>query len=323
MRKGFFVGLTGLSVVLAAGALVGFDDVKKAMDFIAPSVNDVDNSSNPISANENIGAIVYDIKDGVMKAATGSGWKSLSESNLSSIYSTELTSDEVLDPNDQENADVFVIADTIASNINITMTASWLKGRQVTFVNNDSAQNAVIKAADSSIIRTVYPGTTSTIIALSTSQDTNADWQGMGVVTSEWQTFTPTITPATSGSITSASGTSGVYRRVGDSIEIMVAYYVDSASSPVGNLQLTLPAGLYHSNTKSLDGYGSKGSGRFFDYSASQNVPIDIQYYNGSSDRTKVIIGCTSSVAIPTPTANDHIHFNAKIPIQDWTTTKG
>lgn len=131
---------------------------------------------------------------------------------------------------------------TPSVDITLTLNNTHVAGRIITVVNlSTMANNKVIqvKANDGSIIRTVYASTSAQIACITNSPGTSAGWYGIGMVSSNWKTQSPTWSNVTFGT---AQQQNSRWRRMGDSVEFEASFYNGTTGGNVtGTIGLNLP----------------------------------------------------------------------------------
>lgn len=139
-----------------------------------------------------------------------------------------------------------------------------------------------------------------------------------GAFIGNWKPYTATIAPATSGSITPSTITA-YWRENGSDIEIFSdSLAITSVSSPVGDLQMTIPSGISMDNAQyPSDGvYWADGDGVYYDQSVTTWIPTNLLLYPSTG---KVRFFKSTATAIPTPAAGDAIVLkNAKFKVKGW-----
>lgn len=326
MKMKYIVSLIA-TIGLGAAAFANEQALRSAWDFVAPSVIDPQ-PTDPAP----LGTIVYDAGTnelkGAIRGATDLTWASLSYANSLTVNTTAITSSDTINVTDAVIYSIYRTNPT-SSSIDLTIGTGFSVGKKFTIVN-EGTQTVVLKSADTSAIRTVYPGTSADIVcavdADSGGCDDNADWQGLGVVMSDWTEDT-----SASGTWTSAATYAQEWRRVGDTLEVRVRVtYGGSAES--GVLSLTLPNSFTIDTNKlpSTSDEFKLGSGVAREISV-KSVGVSVKYKDtdevtlqtqaiGSSYVELISLNTT----VPfTFASGDYVEATYSVPVSGWTTTGG
>jgi hypothetical protein len=136
----------------------------------------------------------------------------------------------------------------------------------------------------------------------------------LGAAIGEWKSYTPVISNLGSGSYTS----SGMWRRVGSSLELQIIWSKDAvAGSGSSYILVSLPSGLTIDPIKTLgaqDIFGHAFSGQISPYWYSIMVGLDAGAYNTISIRASSA-AITGSMVV----ANANVAMYVSVPISQWT----
>lgn len=132
-----------------------------------------------------------------------------------------------------------------------------------------------------------------------------------------WQTFTPT------GSWTTNTTYTGLYRKIGDTIEVQVL--VDLSGAPAsGNLTIDLPAGFTADTSKLINGatvHQTVGDGYLLDNATSEN-PLFVRFNSTTNvEVLSFVTGTPITFGLITPTtpftfaSGDQIQVKFSIPV--------
>lgn len=246
----------------------------------APSVSNRFNIPEPPT-----GTFVFDLSDNqvyiknnlVNNSSTGQGWYNLSASSAAAtttfpgyvttgnqafggtkIISMALSNSSTTTGSDFtiSNSNESLQAITPTADLAITLDNTHIPGRIISIVNLSTSKIITLKANNSSVIRTIYPGTTGQVVCISSTPASSSAWEGIGNVNSNWTSFTSTLKGDTSDpSLGSSPTQNGYWRRVGDSIEVQLQIVGGtSASSGSGYYYFPLPLNLTIDTAKLLSG---------------------------------------------------------------------
>lgn len=144
-----------------------------------------------------------------------------------------------------------------------------------------------------------------------------------GAPVTDWVSFTPT------GSWTTNTTYTGVYRRVGDSLEGQVDVTLSGAPNAVA-LSLNLPSGFSidpNKITNTTSGNSLFGHARLRDASGSGRILGDVSYNTSTQLYVFALTSGSNAEAVVTATypitfaAGDNITINYKVPILGWSST--
>lgn len=193
-------------------------------------------------------------------------------------------------------------------------------GKVWTVVNSGTA-NVLVQAADASLVRTVYPSTTGQVTPNTDAPTTAAQWEGVGIVTSNVASLAPTMSAGTP--TFSNLSTGAKWWRNGDQFYMKLNLIGSSGNGTAGLVSMTMPFGLVIDTTK----YGSVNNN-----SSTDGYAL---YYNGSGGgsltpsvfSTTVVgflngfAGAGLSGSVIASTGQLGCFFN--VPIVGWSATKG
>ncbi len=156
---------------------------------------------------------------------------------------------------------------------------------------------------------------------------------GVGTAISDWQQYTMNITATTTAptKATSPNIDKAMWRRVGDSMEIVYTYYAVSAtgsSAGSGTYLFSIPAGFTIDSTKisisTTESIGLCGNCTFYAFGTSQNFGSCKVYDTGrlmlALDLTAGGGNPISSTTAAINNANMVYSFRATVPIAEWNT---
>ncbi len=131
---------------------------------------------------------------------------------------------------------------TVTANTAVVLPSSAnMLGNIYTVINSSSSTaNILIEAADGTLIRTVYPGTTGQVTPNTDAPTTSTMWEGVGTVTSNWITATGATVNGTTTNPVGATIASK-WRRNGGTVDILFDISVASPTSGSGEYVLALP----------------------------------------------------------------------------------
>ena len=219
---------------------------------------------------------------------------------------------------------------TPSAAITIKLDNSFTAGRQMTIVNNGTAE-ITLTANDNSTIATVFRQTSYTCVTPSASPSTNTSWLGLTYLSSAWIAFTPT------GSWSTNTTYQGAYRRDGSDLLVSIAITLSGAPTSAA-LTVNVPASLsvYQATDSmvitSTSRATSLGDIQLKDASATTFFWSGRVLYNNSStvrfDYEDDGAGGLQSAAITqaapfTFATGDEITAVFRIPINGWTQFKG
>ncbi len=213
-------------------------------------------------------------------------------------------------------------------------TTSVLAGDTFTFVNNAAVTSSnlsiLINSSGANLVRTLYPKSTASVIALQNTPTSAAHWACVTPAVSNWTAFTPT------GSWSSNTTYSGFFRRCGENIEVNIqislsgaptaasltvnflpgSLAVDTAKIPSGTSTFNRAFGLVSINDNGADrilgvaGYSSTTAIAIFEMQADTTYVYNNQAVNATNPVTFA--------------SGDTIHImNINLPISGWTNTGG
>lgn len=137
-----------------------------------------------------------------------------------------------------------------------------------------------------------------------------------GVIITDWVSYTPT------GSWTSNTTYSGLWRRVGDQMQVSGNIAVSGAPSPNTNLLFSLPSG-YSIDTSKLEITSLKilGQGVLRD-NGTDDTSIMVEYWTTTQVGFRKYQGSSLSPTSPiTFAANDSLNFIFSVPIAGWSSS--
>jgi len=133
-----------------------------------------------------------------------------------------------------------------------------------------------------------------------------------------WQAYTPVVADAGNGAPLGVSAT-GVYRRVGDSIEVHVRVTNPLGTSSGSVMAISIPSGLSVESGK-MATLGLAGIAQYYQPSAAQISMCNV--YIGSA-LASALVFCQAGNLTPSSldTASAELILRFTVPIQGWTTT--
>lgn len=182
--------------------------------------------------------------------------------------------------------------------LNTSTDVFTLQRNSIDFFGVNSAGGAVLKGASNTAngVGIVFPATQ----AASTDANTLDDY--------EEGTYTVTLTPGVSGSITLQTGyTSMSYTRVGRVVTITGNPRIQSVSSPTGSILLTLPFPVRNGTST------TSRAGSAIAYYDNSNAPLyffSIPCAAGETSTTLSIYVSSFSPAAVVPAANDELYVS-------------
>jgi len=133
-----------------------------------------------------------------------------------------------------------------------------------------------------------------------------------------WQAYTPVVGDAGSGALLGVSAT-GVYRRVGDSIEVHVRVTNPLGTSSGSVMAISIPSGLSVESGK-MATLGLAGIAYYYQPSAAQISMCNVHI---GSALGSALVFCQAGYPTPSSldTASAELILRFTVPIQGWTTT--
>lgn len=229
--------------------------------------------------------------------------------------------------------------ETLTPTVNTDFTlpsTGILAGQRVIMLNNGANSGnfpiVSLKASNGTLVRQVYPQCDGTVVALQDTPTDVAHWAGVGEITSNWMTFTPT------GGLSTNIAYTGAWRRKGPNAEFWfkgtfsgtntqgamffnmtsAVGVVDTANLPGGDLRTAPCGGWTYDDASSVSyggpmSYSTSGIGRFYTLVHMSNTtsPTSLNTLDTSANRPTTVA------------ASDAINALVSVPIVGWTTTKG
>lgn len=217
---------------------------------------------------------------------------------------------------------------TPSAAITIKLDNSFTAGRQITIVNNGTAEIS-LTANDNTVIATVYRQTSYKCVCPSASPAANTDWLGLTPIISPWISAT-----SPTGSWTTNMTHTAKYKRNGSVMDVIHMVQVTGAIGTPGNLTLTIPesksvetgdllstsANRHILGDGTLDGNGARLFQCIVAYSSTTVVGI----YNPDDTANGLDRGVLAHNTGPFSFAsNDKIIVRYQVPISGWSATKG
>lgn len=139
--------------------------------------------------------------------------------------------------------------------------------------------------------------------------------QPQGAVVGEWASFTPVFATG----LPATTVLTGYKRRVGDSLEVEVAFTANGAGT--GELEFTLPDSLAIDTTKAGAGTSAQAFGSAYFNDAGVSVAaLNVRVGNSASGAifVKAATGAADTIDGPEFGAGDNFGFRATLPIATW-----
>jgi len=262
--------------------------------------------SNPASNKD---VVIQVNKAGVMtdalKVSGSTGAVNLTTSSSSSSPSGLVTLTSASDTIQLMNPSV---------DISVKMDNSHVVGRVWTVVNQSSTKIITIVANDSSVIRTVYPLTSGQVVAVAATPAVTASWDGIGTVSSNLASFTPSLN---GGLTTSVNG--AFWRRNGEYLEVTGSITFTNTGS-VTATRIGIPSGLTIDTAK-VPRSGNANNGGFL-WTGAGNGSLGYLYNNGGTTLTPGYLASSDFNANAFANGQQADYWY-RVPITGWTSNKG
>lgn len=219
---------------------------------------------------------------------------------------------------------------TPSAAITIKLDNSFTAGRQITIVNNGTAEIS-LTANDDTVIATVYRQTTYTCMTPSATPTTNTSWLGLTPIISPWYTAA-----SATGSWTTNVTHSAKRRRVGSQLHVEHLMSVtgaigtpglclftvpDSLTIETGDLAITTANRDTLDSWVTLDGNGSRLFNGCLAYATSTTLQVySIDDTTGAIDRGALAHATNNPFSFAN---NDKIIARYSVPIVGWSVNKG
>ena len=286
-------------------------------NFVAPSVFDVQTVGQA-----DVGQIAYDTNDNQFKGYKSDGtWTSLSSSFNGNAGGTSVT---------LESSDARILRfNPTSAEMTVTLGDSYVAGTMLTIKNVGTERIKVQSDTGADDIAPVYPGQSLQFLANAGSPSTASDWDTIGTIQSNVESFTPT------GSLTSNVIYSGKRWRIGQRMHYSVLIEFTGSNSQ-GGVLVDIPDGdvdLAQLNDSSGNDTDSFGTVIYFDggfsrlkgdVTAAGTTRVRLKIQDNDSSSSNYIQDINTSTNFPLSEAAGHkIHAHFSVPIVGWTSNSG
>jgi hypothetical protein len=221
-----------------------------------------------------------------------------------------------------------------SATITVTLDTNWFAGREVIIQNTGTVNLISLQASDTSVIATVYPGTTYRCIPTTTGANTQSQWVGLTPIISGWLSYTPSF-GSTLG--TPPTNISFFYKRMGK--DFIVSGYATTGSPILGQpASISILSGLTLDTANlTISGNTTSATGSLVGFYATAQVGANTNGNLATAPGTSNSVvyftaGLGNALSHTAPSlnagsnvisANTDFTVNFTVPISGWTAFKG